>query len=161
MGSPDLNRVEQFLYDEADCLDRADLDAWLDLYTEDGTYWMPVQYDQEDPFNHISLFYDDDRALMEVRKRNFVHPGAASKEYPVRASHIIGNVRVVEHEQESGALTVRSNFQCVLYYREKKTLYAGKYTHQLVADGDSYLIQQKRVDLIDCDGVHNTIIIYL
>ena len=51
----DLSRIEQFLYDEADLLDRPDLDAWIDLYTEDGTYWMPVDEDQSDPINHISL----------------------------------------------------------------------------------------------------------
>ncbi|NNM01898.1 MAG: aromatic-ring-hydroxylating dioxygenase subunit beta, partial [Gammaproteobacteria bacterium] len=58
--------IEQLLYDEADCLDRADLDAWFNMYTDDGTYWMPVEPDQADPLSHISLFYDD-RLMMEIR----------------------------------------------------------------------------------------------
>jgi 3-phenylpropionate/cinnamic acid dioxygenase small subunit len=78
-----LHELERFLYKEASFLDRPDLDSWIDLYTEDGTYWMPAIPDQEDPHMHISLFYDD-RVLMEVRRRNFVHPAAASKEYTVR-----------------------------------------------------------------------------
>ena len=62
-----LRRVEEFLYLEASFLDRPDLDAWLELYTEDGTYWMPAQEDQPDPFNHVSIFYDD-RVMMEIHE---------------------------------------------------------------------------------------------
>ncbi len=87
-AAPDLvtiRRIEEFLYLEAAYLDRPNLDAWIELYTEDGTYWMPAIEDQEDPLNHISLYYDD-RVMMEIRRRNFVHPRAASKDYKVRAS---------------------------------------------------------------------------
>ena len=101
-------------------LDRPDLESWLELYTDDGTYWMPAIPDQEDPENHISLFYDD-RVLMEVRKRNFVHPAAASKDYTIRASHIISNVQVTEIDEKSGDCTVTSNFQCFLFYRDRQT----------------------------------------
>ena len=62
-----IRDVEQLLYLEASLLDRPDLDRWIELYTEDGTYWMPTIEDQEDPLNHISLFYDD-RVMMEVRQ---------------------------------------------------------------------------------------------
>ena len=155
-----LHELERFLYREASFLDRPDLDSWIDLYTEDGTYWMPAIPDQEDPHMHISLFYDD-RVLMEVRRRNFVHPAAASKEYTIRASHIISNIQVQEMDEETGDCTVTSNFQCFLYYREKQTPFAGTYTHELVREGDDYRIRSKRVDIINCDAALNTIIIYI
>jgi benzoate/toluate 1,2-dioxygenase beta subunit len=155
-----IREIEQLLYQEAACLDRPDLDAWINLYTEDGTYWMPAIPDQEDPHMHISLFYDD-RVLMEVRRRNFVHPAAASKDYDVRASHIISNIQVQELDEKSGDCTVTSNFHCFLYYRGKQTPYAGTYKHELVRDGDSYKIKSKRVDIINCDATLNTIIIYI
>ena len=155
-----LREIERLLYDEAAFLDRPNLDKWLELYTEDGTYWMPATPDQEDPLNHISLFYDD-RVMMEVRRRNFKHPRAASKEYAVRASHIISNIRVVEMDADSGDCTVTSNFHCYLYYRDKQTPYAGTYTHELKRENDRYMIRHKRVDIINCDAALNTIIIYL
>jgi benzoate/toluate 1,2-dioxygenase beta subunit len=155
-----IREIEQLLYQEAACLDRPNLDAWINLYTEDGTYWMPAIPDQEDPHTHISLFYDD-RVLMEVRRRNFVHPAAASKDYDVRASHIISNIQVQKLDEKSGDCTVTSNFHCFLYYRDKQTPYAGTYTHELVRDGDSYKIRSKRVDIINCDATLNTIIIYI
>lgn len=155
-----LRDIEQFLYTEASFLDRPDLDKWIELYTDDGTYWMPAVEDQEDPHNHISLFYDD-RVLMEVRRRNLKHPLAASKDYTIRASHIISNVRVIELEEQTGNCTVMSNFHCYLFYRDKQTPYAGTYTHELVRDGSSYKIRHKRVDIINCDAALGTIIIYL
>jgi len=155
-----LHQIEEFLYREASFLDKPDLDAWLQLYTEDGTYWMPAIPDQLDPLNHISLMYDD-RVMMEIRKRNFVHPRAASKDYTIRASHIISNIRITSLNDSSGACTVTSNFQCVSYYGEKQTVYAGTYVHELVKKRDDYRIQHKRVNLINCDGVLGTIIIYI
>ena len=159
-GAEMLFEIERFLYREASYLDRPDLDSWIELYTDDGTYWMPAIPDQQDPEMHISLFYDD-RVMMEVRRRNFVHPAAASKDYEVRASHIISNIRVTELDSKTGDCTVTSNFHCDLYYHGKQTPYAGTYRHELKRDGESFKIRSKRVDIINCDAALNTIIIYL
>lgn len=154
-----LEQVTELLYAEADCLDSADLDAWIALYTDDGTYWMPVTPDQEDPMNHISLFYDD-RTIMEVRRRNLSHPRAASKDLPIRSSHIIGNIRVSD-ESSDGVLTVKSNFHCAMFCDDSQTLYAGTYVHQLVNVDERWFIQKKRVNLINCDSALGSILIYI
>jgi benzoate/toluate 1,2-dioxygenase beta subunit len=155
----DLRKIEAFLYDEAALLDNPDLDRWIELYTADGTYWMPVDEEQADPVNHISLFYDD-RVMMEVRRRNFVHPRAASKDHKVRSSHIIGNVRCVG-TNDQGDLVVTSNFQALVYYRNEQRAYGGRYEHHLVSEGDSFRIRHKKVTLINCDAPHKSMIIYL
>jgi benzoate/toluate 1,2-dioxygenase beta subunit len=155
-----LRKIEEFLYLEASFLDRPNLDAWIQLYTADGTYWMPAIADQADPLNHISLMYDD-RVMMEIRRRNFVHPRAASKDYTVRASHLISNVRMAAFNADTGDCSVTSNFHCALYYWDRQTLYAGSYRHELVNTDEGFRIRHKRVDLINCDGVLGTIIIYL
>lgn len=155
-----LREIEELLYEEARWLDRPDLDAWIELYTEDGSYWMPAAQDQEDPLNHVSIIYDE-RVMMEIRRRNFVHPRAASKDYPVRQSHLISNIRLAEEESGADAFTVNSNFHCVTYYREEQTLYAGTYRHRLVRTDNGLRIQHKRVELINCDGVLGTMIIYI
>lgn len=155
------NNIEDFLYHEADCLDRADLDAWMQLYTEDGVYWMPASPTQTDPDTHISIF-NDDRLLMEIRRRNFGHEFAASMEYDVRSSHLISNVRVIDGKESDGEFRVASNFQAALFYRGEQTLYAGRYTHDLVRNGEDLKIRRKRVDLINCDSSQlRSIVIYL
>lgn len=158
-GLDELRDIETFLYDEADCLDRADLNAWFELYTKDATYWMPAAPDQDDPDMHISLFYDDN-LLMEIRRRNFGHWMAASMEYPVRCSHVIGNVRIADRDDAAGTLTVTSNFQAVVYYREQ-TVWAGRYTHELVRTDAGFRIRRKRVDILNCDAPLGSLVIYL
>ena len=159
MPPPDLALIERLLYDEADCLDRADLDAWFELYTEDSDYWMPVSPDQTDPHSHISLFYDD-HLMMEIRRRNFGHDFAASMEYPIRCSHIISNIRITNSDDTAVHCQVTSNFQTVVYYKDQN-IYAGKYTHDIVRRDERYLIQHKRVDLINCDAELGNVVIYL
>ena len=157
-SNPAIRDIEELLYAEASFLDQADLDAWIDLYTDDGTYWMPVIPNQEDPINHVSLFYDD-RVMMEIRRRNLKHPRAPSKDYAIRCSHIISNIRIIE--QSDLKTVVRSNFHCLIYYNEKQTTYGGTYEHEIVEASDSFKIRHKRVDLINCDAALNTIIIYI
>lgn len=156
----DLREIEQFLYDEADCLDRGDLDGWIELYTEDASYWMPASPDQTDPFTHISLFYDD-RLLMEIRRINFGHEYAASMAHPVRSTHIIGNLRLASFDPDLGEARVTSNFHVALFYRGEQTLYAGRYLHHLQRVGDGWKIRHKRVDLLTADAPMKSIVIYL
>jgi benzoate/toluate 1,2-dioxygenase beta subunit len=155
-----LREVEALLYDEADCLDRADLVAWMALWTEDGVYWMPATPGQPDALNHISHFYDD-RVMMEIRRRNFVHPRAPSKDHPVRSSHLIGNIRVLTNDASAGRCTVRSNFHALMYYREEQRMFGGTCTHELQRTEAGLRIRHKRVDLINCDASHKSMIIYL
>tara|TARA_R110002110_G_scaffold406421_1_gene626552 strand:+ start:402251 stop:402724 length:474 start_codon:yes stop_codon:yes gene_type:complete len=155
----DIRKIEEFLYDEAALLDTPDLDRWVELFTEDGTYWMPVAEDQADPVNHISIFYDD-RVMMEVRRRNFVHPRAASKDHKVRSSHMIGNVRVAG-SNENGDTIVTSNMHVLVFYREEQRAFGGRCEHHLVQSGDSFKIRHKKVTLINCDAPQKTLTIYL
>ena len=157
-SNPAIRDIEELLYAEASFLDQANLDGWINLYTDDGTYWMPVIPNQEDPINHISLFYDD-RVMMEIRRRNLRHPRAPSKDYAIRCSHIISNIRIIE--QSDLKTVVGSNFHCLIYYNEKQTTYGGTYQHEIVKADEGFKIRHKRVDLINCDAALNTIIIYI
>jgi len=99
--------------------------------------------------------------LMEIRRRNFVHPRAPSKDHPVRCSHLIGNIRLLEADAAAGRCVVRSNFHALMYYREEQRVFGGTYRHELLRTPAGLRIRQKRVDLIDCDAAHKSIILYL
>ncbi len=159
MSNVDIKAVEAFLYREASLLDRPDLDSWMQLFTEDGTYWMPASEDQPDPLNHISHMYDD-RVMMEIRRRNFVHPRASSKDSPVRASHLLGNIQLAGNT-EQGDLKVTANFHVVMWYRDEQRIYAGTSEHHLVATAEGFAIRHKRVNLINPDAPQKSLIIYL
>lgn len=155
---PGLKKLERLLYQEADLLGRADLVNWMEMYTDDGIYWMPVKEDQEDGLNHISIFYDD-KTLMDIRARHMTHPRAPSKGVPLRSSYMIGNVQVQEFTQDECVVT--SNFHCAVSYNGKQQLYAGWNRHTLVRNGDGWLIKLRRVDLINCDVSHGSIHSYI
>ena len=55
-----------FVYAEARMLDELRFEDWLDLYTEDGHYWMPLAHGQTDAKLHASLMYED-KLLLRVR----------------------------------------------------------------------------------------------
>lgn len=151
----DLRAVEQFLYREAMLLDRKLYDEWLELFTEDGIYWVPAAPDQEDPYRHLSLYFED-RVLRQMRVRRLRHPQAFSLENPVRSSRIVGNVLLERRDPSTGEIRVRSTFHMLeLQYGEKHS-YGGFYVHDLVAFGDSFKIKMKRVELMDCDCPQET-----
>lgn len=158
--APDMTRIAAFLYDEADCLDACDLEAWMALYTDDGVYWMPASPTQTSPDDHISLFHDD-RLLMTIRRLNFGDTLAASMEHAVRSTHIIGNVRLQSWDETSGIAVATSNFHVALLYRGEQQLYAGRYTHTLVTDGQGWKIRHKKVDLLTSDQPMKSLVIYI
>lgn len=156
----DRQSIEDFLYLEASLLDQPDLDAWMSLFTDDGVYWMPAQENQTDPHNHISHVYDD-RVMMEIRRRNFVHPRSASKDWSVRCSHIIGNIRPSAAIGSEGAIEVTSNQHVVVWYREEQRVYAYRGIHVLIPTGNDFKIRSKRVNLINAEAPQKSLTIYL
>ena len=46
-------QAERFLFQEAWLLDHFDFDAWLDLYTDDAVYWVPLEAGQEIGRAHV------------------------------------------------------------------------------------------------------------
>src|SRR5262249_58790567 len=87
--------VAELLFHEASLLDHGRLDEWLELYTDDATYWIPLQTDQSDPLTTSSIVYDD-RRLMEARVRQFQHPRAHPRVPAPRTLHPVGNVRILQ-----------------------------------------------------------------
>jgi 3-phenylpropionate/cinnamic acid dioxygenase small subunit len=52
--------AEAFLYRECRLLDTLQLEEWLELFTEDGLYWLPiVDGEPEDAGGGISIVFDD------------------------------------------------------------------------------------------------------
>jgi benzoate/toluate 1,2-dioxygenase beta subunit len=156
----DVRAVERFLYREAMLLDLRRYEEWLDLFTEDGLYWVPAAPDQKDPYSHISLYFED-RILRQMRVRRIRHPQAFSLESPVRSSRLVGNALVERHDPSSGEIRVRSTFHLLELQYGEKHMYGGFYVHDLVPSGDGYSIKMKRVDLMDCDGPQETMQAFL
>ncbi|MDF0501730.1 aromatic-ring-hydroxylating dioxygenase subunit beta, partial [Burkholderia cenocepacia] len=86
-------QAAQFLFREARLLDTRAFDAWLDLWTPDGMYWLPHEPGQTSPRDHISLFWED-ATLREVRAARVTNRRNWSQQPSTRTARIVGNVIV-------------------------------------------------------------------
>ena len=64
---PAIRVLEEFLIRQAELLDRRDWDEWIELFADDGVYWMPLKEDQQDAENYPSIFFED-KALMPSKR---------------------------------------------------------------------------------------------
>jgi 3-phenylpropionate/cinnamic acid dioxygenase small subunit len=147
----DRAAVEEFLVHEARLLDERRFHDWMELFAEDGTYWVPAAPGQESPFDQASLFYDD-RDLMRTRVERLEHPRIHVQTPPSRTAHLVGNVIVEEVDAAKGEVLVGSTVIMVEYRDEAQRVFAGRQHHRLRREGASFRIVQKRVDLINCDS---------
>ena len=135
---------EEFLYHEARLLDEQRYEDWLALFTDDATYWVPLEQGQQDPRETSSLVYDD-RTLLELRVKQMRHPRAHARAPLPRTVHQVGNIVVRD-------LVVTSTLTVVEFRNEKQRLWAGLVEHRLVRNGDSFRIARKRIDLVNSEG---------
>lgn len=98
-----MREIEDFLHVEADLLDERRYAAWLDLFTEDVRYWMPIRKNvafedraKETTAEDDIAWIDDDKLTLSKRVQQLL-TGIHWAEEPVsRVSHIVSNIRLAE-----------------------------------------------------------------
>ena len=139
---------EQFLFHEARLLDTQQLEAWLELFTDDATYWVPLERGQKDPMETSSIIHDD-RTLLELRVKQARHPRAHARLPLARTVHQVGNVIA---ENSGDEIKVTSTLQVVEFRNEKQRLYGALVEHRLRRVNGGFRIAHKRVDLVNSEG---------
>jgi 3-phenylpropionate/cinnamic acid dioxygenase small subunit len=139
-------RVEQFLFYQSELLDQKQWGAYIDLFSPDGVYWMPVTPEQTEWLDSPSIFAED-RRMMEIRMGRVQHPNAWSQAPQWGTSHVVGNV-VIESAEES-RVVVRSRFQMTELRRDQLRHFAGTYRHTLLCTDGDFKIALQRVDLLN------------
>ena len=148
--TPALQRtVEQFLYHQAELLDAKDWQGWMDLFADDGLYWMPCSADQTDWEGWPSIFIED-KLMMEVRMGRITHPNAWSQAPLWMTSHVVSHVVV----EKAGAreLVVRSRFHMMELRRDDIRHFGGSYRHVLARGRGGLRIRHQRVDLFNAQA---------
>ncbi|MCD5422697.1 3-phenylpropionate/cinnamic acid dioxygenase subunit beta [Rhodococcus pyridinivorans] len=107
--------VEQFYYAEAALLDSHSYDQWIELFTEDIHYFMPIRRTMSRRELHKEFtkpgqmaFFDDDIQVLRARVRKLATGTAWAEDPPSRTRHIITNVRI--SETAGSEMTVHSAF---------------------------------------------------
>ena len=111
--------VYSFLMQEAELLDARCEREWLDLFTDDAEYLMPVRVNRErgegDGFSEEAYYFEETRGSLELRVRRLETEYAWAEDPPSRTRHFVSNVRVVPCEEED-EVAVKSN---LLLYRSR------------------------------------------
>ena len=142
-----LEAVQAFLFHENSLLDENRYEDWVDLFSEDGVYWIPSNAFNIDPETHVSVVYANKARLREVVIR--ARSGTFWAQEPAsRTSRLIGNVLV---EEPLPNCRVRSKLLVTELRRGRQRQFAGTCRYRLQRSNGQWKIREKLVELIDND----------
>jgi benzoate/toluate 1,2-dioxygenase subunit beta len=155
-GHDTQHAVEQFLYRQADLLDSKRWQEYIDLFADDGMYWMPPD-PSHTTWDGMPAIFAEDKNLMAVRMKRVLHPDAWSQRPLWGTNHVIGNV-IVEKVLPDGAVVARSRFHMMELRRDDVRHFAGSYTHHLKKTKDGYRIKLQRVDMTNAEAAYDYVL---
>lgn len=151
MAASLVPEVYEVLAREAHLLDDRDYEGWLELFTDDCLYWMPVDPLVEDGTLRLNVFYDDKPKMVDRITR--LSSGTAYTEEPISlTARTFAAVQVEEEADGGDRIAVRSNFQLVAYRSGEQRVLGGRYLHRLVRADGALRIAEKRVTLLGSDA---------
>ncbi|MEA2212373.1 MAG: p-cumate 2,3-dioxygenase subunit beta [Solirubrobacteraceae bacterium] len=136
--------VEDFLFHEAELLDRWRLEQWLALFTADCRYVVPAT-DLPDGDPRVTLgLVDDDLTRLRGRVER-LNSAKAYREFPwSRTRRLVTNVRVSGAADE---LRVTAAFAIYRYRKGDEQVLVGSYDYRLIATIEGLRIREKRSTL--------------
>ena len=122
--------VEQFLYREAELLDDRRYEDWLDLFTDDARYWMPMRRnvpadEPEREFTREGLdvnWFDEGKDTLTRRVKQIRTGVHWAEQPPSRICHIVSNVQVVSAAPAGSSPTeVEAKSRFIVYRNRVET----------------------------------------
>jgi 3-phenylpropionate/cinnamic acid dioxygenase small subunit len=159
MSVTDQQLIDFVVY-EARLLDQQRLDDWLELFAEDGHYWMPVEWGQTDPRLTTSLMYED-KLLLKIRVDRLKGKQTYSQSPKSRCHHVLQTPQVDRRDDEERLYVTWTPMHYVESRADQQTLYAAWTTHHLAVVDDAIKIRLKRVDLVNCDAALGSIQLFV
>ena len=145
-----LNSVTAFVWTEADMLDHTEYDAWLALWSPDGTYIVPIDPDAEDHANTLNYAHDD-AEMRRLRAERLSGRDSVSVQPRPRTVRSVSRLRVVK--EEGDRVTVRGAQDLHAFRKEDTRQFSADVTWQLRRQGDAWCIERKVVKLVNSTDV--------
>jgi 3-phenylpropionate/cinnamic acid dioxygenase small subunit len=160
MTHPTTADLIAFVMHEARLLDEQRFEDWLDLFMEDGRYWMPLEWGQTDRVLHASLM-DEDKLLLRIRVERLKGNRTFSQKPKSRCHHVLQTPVMDSRDDVAGAYQLYTPFHYVETRLDEQMLFAGWAKHHLVLVEDRLRIKLKRVDLVNCDAAFGNIQLFM
>jgi 3-phenylpropionate/cinnamic acid dioxygenase small subunit len=143
-----LNQVTAFVWAEGDMLDHGEFDTWLNLWTDKGTYIIPIDPKEEDFENSLNYAYDDHH-MRELRVQRLTGGESISTSPQPRTVRTLSRFRVLFEDVEH--VTVRCAQNVREFRKDSLKHYSADIVYELQRTGDSFKIQRKLIRLINSD----------
>ncbi|MCO4877834.1 MULTISPECIES: aromatic-ring-hydroxylating dioxygenase subunit beta [Paraburkholderia] len=139
-------RAIEFIWREAEMLDRRDYRAWLDLWDPSGFYVVPIDPEATDFAATLNYAYDDQH-MRELRVQRMVSGYSASASDAARTVRTVSRFTLTSDAAD--VVEVKSAQVIVAYKRGASTIFAADLTHKIsFATGEPRLVD-KVIRLID------------
>lgn len=144
-----LQEGAEFIWREAEMLDRHDYKPWLALWAPGSHYVIPIDQDEDvDPAGTLNIAYDD-AEMREARVRRLRSGFAMSSAPAARTARTVS--RFVPLSDDAGVLTVRGVQHIVEYKFERTRILAAEVVYALERTGLGIALVRKEVRLINSD----------
>lgn len=148
------DQVIDFIYDEARMLDDGRFSDWLALWLEDGHYWMPLDYKQDDPLNCTSLLYED-MFMLKLRVERLNGARTFSQKPKSRCHHVLQ--RPFVDRIDGDTVTAVTPMHYIETRLDEQQLLALTATHDLRLVDGALRIANKKVELLNSDAAFGNI----
>jgi 3-phenylpropionate/cinnamic acid dioxygenase small subunit len=151
--------IEDFFYTEAELLDDRRFKDWLDLFTEDLVYFMPIRRnvkfgqhaERENTRQGEGIsWFDEDKWTLNKRVDQILTGVHYAEEPLSRVCHMVSNVQIIADRNEGGQreVDVRSRFLVYQNRVEYETyIFVGKRTDTLRYSDDGWKISNREITL--------------
>jgi 3-phenylpropionate/cinnamic acid dioxygenase small subunit len=160
MGTPSDSELIDFVTGEARLLDQQRFDDWIDLFTEDSHYWMPLERGQTDPRLVASLMYED-KLLLRIRVDRLKSNRTYSQKPRSYCHHLLQVPHIEQRDQRDNRYVTWTPLHYVETRGDEQMLLAAWATHHLAVIEGAIKIKLKRVDLVNCDAAFGSIQLFV
>jgi len=153
-----LREVEDLYYGEADLLDERQYEKWLELFTDDTVYWMPMrknvpweERDRDITAEEDVAWIHDDKETLTKRVQQLLTGIHWAEEPLSRVSHLITNIRIADPVHALGeGETMRVKCRFFVYRNRLETetdLLVGRREDDLRRLGGALKIARRKIIL--------------
>lgn len=148
-----MTDIEAFVLREARLLDERRFGEWLELFADDGVYWIPTKPNQASPHEALSIVYEP-KSLLAVRVERLQRGEMHVQTPPSRTVHHVSGIEISEMEARSALIVAE-------WRNADARWFAGRVLHRLKRGPAGIQIMLKRVDLTDGEAPHRAIAVPL
>jgi len=144
-----LAQATEFIWAEADLLDRLDYRPWLKLWTETGRYIIPTERDPADYAEVLNIVYDN-QTMREARAKRLLSGFSMSSAPPARTVRTVSRFVVTASGEDFVELRA-AQMLAEYKYGHMRFLPADLRYRIVRAPGGALLLDEKIVTLVNAE----------